>query len=235
MHDAVYSRNRRWPDRYKTMNTPNQARTRLLLLDDHLLFREGLVRLLATETEFVLVAQCSTVTEALSVLVTQTVDLVLLDFDLGNETGTALLKEMRARCFICRVLLVTAGISPLDEQRLRADGIDGIFHKQGSPATLLEAIRMVASDGTWFETKAELPSTQSKQNVDGLTSRERDVLRCVFEGLSNKQIASRIGVSESSVKAALQQLFHKAGVRTRSQLVRFALDRSLGEQSTFGK
>lgn len=219
----------------KAMTTLTPVQTRLLLLDDHLLFREGLVRLLATETEFEMVAQCSTVTEALSVLVNHTIDLVLLDFDLGDETGATLLQAMHSHGSTSRVLLVTAGISPLDEQRLREDGIGGIFHKQGSPATLLEAIRTVASGGTWFEPKDAPPSTQIKQNVDGLTSREHDVLRCVFQGLINKQIASRIGVSESTVKATLQQLFHKAGVRTRSQLVRFALDRSLGEQNTPGK
>ena len=59
----------------------------------------------------------------------------------------------------------------------------------------------------------------------GLTERERDVLRGVFDGLANKEIADKLGISESSVKAALQQLFQKTGVRTRSQLVRVALER----------
>ena len=61
-----------------------------------------------------------------------------------------------------------------------------------------------------------------------LTEREQEVLRAIFEGLTNKEIAARIGVSESAVKATLQQLFQKTRVRTRSQLVRIALEASLG-------
>jgi DNA-binding NarL/FixJ family response regulator len=61
-----------------------------------------------------------------------------------------------------------------------------------------------------------------------LTTREQEILQGIFEGLTNKEIAVRLGVTESAVKATLQQLFHKTGVRTRSQLVRIALERSLG-------
>ena len=69
-----------------------------------------------------------------------------------------------------------------------------------------------------------LASTPSAAPRKRLTERERDVLRAVFGGLANKEIADRLGISESSVKAALQQLFAKTGVRTRSQLVRVALE-----------
>jgi two-component system, NarL family, nitrate/nitrite response regulator NarL len=70
-------------------------------------------------------------------------------------------------------------------------------------------------------------SQQAPRPADrvGLTAREREVLRGIFDGLANKEIASRLEVSESAVKAALQQLFHKTGVRTRSQLVRIVLER----------
>jgi DNA-binding NarL/FixJ family response regulator len=215
------------------MRAASRDQARLLLLDDHLLFREGLARLLATESEFELVAQCGTVAEALSVLADRRVDLVLLDFDLGNDTGGSLLQAMRTSGYDSNVLLVTAGVSPLDARLLRDAGIGGIFHKQGSPATLLEAIRTVASGKTWLD-PIEIQARAQPGYVsssDRLTTREQEVLRGVFEGLINKQIAIRIGVSESSVKASLQQLFHKTGVRTRSQLVRIALERSLDAQT----
>jgi DNA-binding NarL/FixJ family response regulator len=212
------------------MYSKSSTQTRLLLVDDHLLFREGLVRLLATESEFELVAQCSTVLDAFSVLKHQEVDLVLLDFDLGEETGSSFVKWIRAAGYTTKILVVTAGISPLDAHMLHQDGIAGIFYKHGSPATLLDAIRTVASNRVWSEPREvatqDLPSPHP-DTAAPLTQREQDVLRCVFEGLINKQIAIRIGVSESSVKATLQQLFDKTGVRTRSQLVRFALERSL--------
>jgi DNA-binding NarL/FixJ family response regulator len=94
---------------------------------------------------------------------------------------------------------------------------------------LVDAIRAVLAGKVWFEqdflnklighaTQEELPRTRK------LTEREQQVLAGVFEGLANKQIADRLQVSESSVKATLQQLFQKTGVRTRSQLVRIALE-----------
>jgi DNA-binding NarL/FixJ family response regulator len=206
-------------------------RARLLLLDDHVLFREGLVRLLATEDEFELVAQCSSIEEALIILAHKTIDLVLLDFDLGDHTALRFIAAAAAKGFQGKILLVTAGVSPIDSSLLWKQGISGIFMKHGSPAALLEAIHAAAEGRIWCNMKhsddppvhpGDMPETGSR-----LTQREMQVLRCVFEGLINKQIAARIGASQSSVKATLQQLFDKTGVRTRSQLVRFAIERSL--------
>jgi two-component system nitrate/nitrite response regulator NarL len=108
-------------------------------------------------------------------------------------------------------------------------GASGIVLKHSSPSTLANAIRMVANGETWIDQKVVLQMADRLQgDPQGLprtlTEREDQVLRCVFEGLANKEIAARIGVSESSVKATLQQLFDKTGVRTRSQLVRIGLE-----------
>lgn len=215
-------------------------RTRLLLLDDHILFREGLVRLLATEDEFEMVAQCGTSEEALSLFGRHAIDLVLLDFDLGDDTGLRFVSAASAAGYKGKILLVTAGISPIDSSLLWERGISGVFLKHGSPASLLDTIRAVAAGRMGISSKIEdgastLTHPEEKmQSSNLLTPREQQVLRCVFEGLINKQIAVRIGVSQSSVKATLQQLFDKTGVRTRSQLVRFAIERSLGTENASG-
>lgn len=205
---------------------------RLLLLDDHILFREGLTRLLATEEEFEIVAQCGTTSEAVSLLESHAIDLVLLDFDLGYDTGLRFISSATAVGSTSKILLVTAGLSSADSAMVWNQGISGVFLKHGSPATLLQAIRTVAAGRKWIDLKVAPPSpTQSRLDDpkvgEILTSREQQVLRCLFEGLINKQIAARIGISQSSVKATLQHLFEKTGVRTRSQLVRFAIERSL--------
>ncbi len=205
---------------------------RLLILDDHILFREGLTRLLETEVEFAVVAQCGTSAEALHLLEQHDIDLVLLDFDLGHDTGLRFIGAAAALESSSRILLVTAGLSGADSAMVWERGVSGIFLKHGSPATLLEAIRAVVAGRKWIDPKvAPYPVTRSRAGgpeVDELlTAREQQVLRCVFEGLINKQIADRIGISQSSVKATLQTLFEKTGVRTRSQLVRFAIERSL--------
>jgi len=111
-------------------------------------------------------------------------------------------------------------------------GIPGIFLKHNPPRLLLEAIRAVAEGGFWMDPKmaaAGAASGVAKPGAatDHLTPREQQVLRCVCEGLSNKEMAYQLGVSQSSVKATLQHLFDKMGVRTRGQLVRIAIERSL--------
>ena len=108
----------------------------------------------------------------------------------------------------------------------------GIFMKHSSAATLSQAIRQVMSGGVWFEQEhlrrmLDAPLTEKhdeRASNEQLGERERRVLRYILEGLTNKQIADGLDISESSVKASLQQLFDKAGVRTRSQLVRVALE-----------
>ncbi len=204
---------------------------RLLLLDDHVLFREGLRRLLVSEPDFETVAECGTLTDGLSVLSRSAIDIVLLDFDLEEDTGTRFITATTAQGYTGKFLMVTAGMSPLDIAVARKLGISGIFLKHSSPATLLEAIRAVAEGREWMDPKLNAPGADIRQDLtrrkEPLTPREQDVLRSVFEGLTNKEIAYKIGVSQSSVKATLQNLFEKTGVRTRGQLVRIAIEHSL--------
>jgi DNA-binding NarL/FixJ family response regulator len=207
-------------------------RLRVLLLDDHVLFREGLRRLLVTEPDFETVAECGTPAEAVEVLSRTAVDVVLLDFDLGDETGTGFIAHANRAGYKGKILMVTAGMIPLDVTVARNLGVSGIFLKHNSPATLLDAIRHVARGGEWMDARA-VPSDSVTTDEAGLqanaplTQRELQVLRSVFEGLTNKEIAHEIGASQSSVKATLQRLFEKTGVRTRAQLVRIAIERSL--------
>ena len=211
-------------------------RTRLLLLDDHVLFRESLGRLLATEAEFEIAALCGTPAEALTVLESTPIDLILLDFDLGEDTATRFISSVSATGYHGKILMVTAGMSPLDSSLAWQMGISGILLKHSSPARLLEAIRAVAAGQVWVDELASPPAAAGPGRVallrEGtrLTEREQQVLRSVLEGLSNKEIAFALGVSQSSVKATLQQLFDKTGVRTRSQLVRIAIEQSLEAQ-----
>ena len=207
-------------------------RLRLLLLDDHVLFREGLRRLLVSEPDFETVAECGTAAEAMEVLSQTAVDVVLLDFDLGEETGTEFIADANKAGYSGKILLVTAGMIPLDVSVARSLGVSGIFLKHNSPIMLLEAIRHVACGGEWMDSRA-VPSESvavdklGMQMTAQLSQRELQVLRSVFEGLTNKEIADKIGASQSSVKATLQRLFEKTGVRTRAQLVRIAIERSL--------
>jgi DNA-binding NarL/FixJ family response regulator len=204
---------------------------RVLIVDDHTLFRESLSRLLEADTECRIVGACASVGEALQIVVKEQIDIVLLDYDLGEEPGTYFLNESKRVGFAGPVLMVTGGLS--DEVMLRAldNGASGIFLKNSPLAELMQAIRRVMQGETWIDSGmvkvliagARQHSGEVKQ--ESLSTRERNVLRCVFEGLGNKEIGQQLGISEGSVKAALQQLFARTGVRTRSQLVRIAVER----------
>jgi len=211
---------------------PNTAEQTLhiLLLDDHALFRESVARLLSVEPGFDVVAHCGTIKEALQFLRRKLIDLVLLDFDLGELDGREFLRLAREQGFRGKILLVTAGVDAGAVSELIRSGISGVFRKHDSAALLAQGIRDVMAGKIWLD-QEQLRAAMAVEGVTTqpggtprFTDRERQVLSFVFEGLANKEIAARIGVSEGSVKSTLQQLFSKTGVRTRSQLVRIVLE-----------
>lgn len=202
----------------------------ILLLDDHALFRESVSRLLSAEPGFDVVANCGTIEEALQVLRRKAIDLVLLDFDLGVHDGREFLRLAKEQGFCGKILVVTAGVDAEKVSELIRSGISGVFRKHDSAALLAQGIRDVMAGKVWLDQeqlqtalKTEVVTSHAAATRQ-FTERERHVLSFVFEGLANKEIAARIGVSEGSVKSTLQQLFSKTGVRTRSQLVRIVLD-----------
>jgi DNA-binding NarL/FixJ family response regulator len=207
---------------------------RLLLLDDHILFRESLSRLLASEPDFEMVGQSGASAEALDMLSRKPVDVVLLDFDLGEEHGSRFIAAARRAGYTGKILMVTAGMNAAESSIALQMGASGIFLKHNSPGSLAKAIRLVAAGEMWVDQRVIQLMADGVQNREDqgvrrlLTERERQVLKGIFEGLTNKEIAGQIGVSEGAVKATLQQLFQKTRVRTRSQLVRIALEESLG-------
>ena len=205
---------------------------RVLLIDDHALFRESVSRLLLAEPGFSTVRTCGHVHEALSLLQSEVFDVVLLDYDLGGEHGMLFLDGARALGFKGHILMVTAGMRSTTVLLVLERGVSGILLKQASPAELVEAIHKIMTGQPWLDWRAVRPliegvsrRAEERRIQPALTPRERSVLRAVFEGLSNKEIGMKLELSESGVKAVLHQLFAKTGVRTRSQLVRVTLEK----------
>ena len=211
-------------------------RIRLLLIDDHILFRDGLSRLLALEPDLEVVAGCGTVAEALETVGRKPVDIVLLDYDLGEDHGSHFISSARRAGYTGKVLMVTAGMSAKESSTALHLGASGIFLKHNSPGMLAKAVRLIMGGEIWVDPKViQLMADRVDQREEErasplLTGREQQVLRGIFEGLTNKEIGAQLGVTDGAVKATLQQLFQKTGVRTRSQLVRIALEGSLGPQ-----
>jgi DNA-binding NarL/FixJ family response regulator len=219
-------------------SAPDPARetVRILLVDDHGLFRESVSRLLDAEPGFQVIGSCATAAEACSVLEREVPDVVLLDYDLGNERGTTFLDQARRAGFRGNVLVVTAGMSDAEILHLFENGLSGLFLKHSSPAQLIEAIHRVMQGEQWIDARAMRAliqgAHQRKEESEAerpFTPRERSVLKALLEGLTNKEIANSLAITETAVKWSIQRLFDKLGVRTRSQLVRIALEHGAQE------
>jgi DNA-binding NarL/FixJ family response regulator len=205
---------------------------RILMVDDHSLFRESLSRFLTTAPGFRLVGGCSNVHEAVAAFAETEADVVLLDYDLGEELGPSLVAELKKRQRDAKVLMVTAGMSDAATLQIMQAGASGIFLKHSSLDQLLSAIQRVAVGEIWMDVGAVRALAAGKgtpanaiDRTRPLTTRQIEVMRGILDGFTNKEIAVKLKASESSVKAVIQELFQKAGVRTRSQLVRIAIEK----------
>jgi two-component system, NarL family, nitrate/nitrite response regulator NarL len=197
---------------------------RALLIDDHALFRESVASVLAEPGLYV--EHCSNIRDGVRMLCERPFDIVLLDHDLGSERASLFLPAAREAGVGVRVLVVTAWISENEARRLLRQGVCGIFLKQAPVEELKDAIRITLAGGLYLDRSfSHIGGAPRPQKEDAaFNDRQRRVLRFVLEGLSNKEIAWRLQISESYVKAILQSLFKKTGVRTRGQLVRVAFE-----------
>ena len=204
-------------------------RIRLLLLIDYVLVRESLSRHLQLDPELEIVHECGTPAEGLEVLSRSPVDVILLDCDAVGNEAAQFISTARQAGYQGRILVLasekdTAGLF----KPLRA-GASGVFLKHSSLDSLHRAIRQVAAGEAWVDlavVQLLAGSITERGNRDLgslLTKREQQVLEGVLDGLTNKTIAGQVGISEGAAKSILREVFRKAGVRTRSQLVRVAL------------
>ncbi len=214
------------------MNATSNRVIKVLLVDDHAMFREGLARMLATEQDIEVTGEVSSVTDALSRLDART-DVVLLDVDLGRERALEFVESAKAAAFQGRILIVTAGISGREAVLLVQSGVAGILHKNHPTKVLCDAIRKVMAGEACIEDEYLTALFQSVDRAStGLhpkfTERDRIVVQHVLQGLTNREIAEQLQISEAAVKASLRQLFEKLGVHTRAQLVKVALEQYNG-------
>lgn len=210
---------------------------RLVLVDELGLFRMSLARFLSSEPGYAVVGECGTSTEALRLLKSSTPDVVLLDFEIGTEHGTDFMSTARRAGYPGHFLIVAHAPDVRKSAFALKIGASGIFLKSEPPERLLKAILAVADGGVWVDLQIiqllanqfidQYPPFIEKWSGKPLDERERDVLLGILGGLSNRKIGDNLGISESQVKNVVQRLFSKSGVKTRSQLVRVALDGSL--------
>ncbi len=203
---------------------------RLLVVDDHAMFRDAIAEKLGKEPDMTVIGAYASAAEALSAIRSGVqLDLILLDFDLGSERVTDFVQTARSEGFGGQVLVVTAGVSGREAVQLIQAGAQGILHKHNTPHTLCEAIRQVRKGEVFLEKvylAAVFQGLDQTHAGDGaaLTERDKSVLRLLFRGLANKEIATQLQISEGAVKSAMSKLFQKLKARSRAQLVKIALE-----------
>ncbi|WP_248804854.1 two-component system response regulator NarL [Pseudomonas sp. MWU13-2100] len=206
---------------------------RILLVDDHPMMRHGIRQILELEEDFLIVGEASHGEEALALIEPLQPDLVLLDNNMPRMNGIETLRCLRAMNYRGKVLLFTVSDAEDDiRDALRLDA-DGYLLKDMEPELLIQYIRdalngtLVISPGLTRVMAQALRSPPRQVEVE-LTERERQVLKTIAGGLSNKVIGHKLGITEGTVKVHVKNLLHKLGLRSRVEAAVWAMEHLRG-------
>lgn len=203
---------------------------RILLLDDHPVLRHGLSALLGTQPDFEVVAEAGSADEAVELAASDGVDVALVDLDLGADLpdGIAATRGILRAGPATRVLVFTAYDSDADIVRAIDAGASGYLVKDSRPAELFRAIRSAAAgEGALAGRISERLRDRTRHPDDILTARELEVLALAASGLSNRELAEALVVSEATVKTHLHHAFTKLGAENRQAAIATAVKRGL--------
>ena len=203
---------------------------RILIVDDHPFFREGVKLYLSTTSDFELVAGVSGGEQALEVIATTKVDIIVMDLQMPGMDGISATQALLKLDPTLRILMLTSFGGGEKIQQALAVGAAGYCLKDAPPAELANAIRAVAEGGTYlgrgithqsFTLSSVKPTSPSQTmeitGIETLTERELDVLRLLAQGLGNKEIAEKLYVGDKTVKTHVANILQKLDVKTRTQ------------------
>jgi DNA-binding NarL/FixJ family response regulator len=193
---------------------------RLIIADDHLLFRQGLRLLLKSESEVAIVGETDRADELPNLLDRTACDQLLLDLQMERNA----LADIDALARRVPVIVLTASEVPADAVAAVRKGARAVVFKRFAIETLMDAIRMVANGGVWLPTSLQAQMAARLRSPDGaaLSPREEEIVRHVAQGLRNGEIAKTLSISEETVKTHLSRIFRKLGVRDRLELALYA-------------
>ena len=221
------------------MSTPLTAPIRILLVDDHMVVRAGLRLIIQSRPDMTIVGEAGNSEEAVSLANTQQPDIVLLDLDLGGESGIALMGDLIAAAPASKVIILTGLRDPDVQREAVLLGAMGIVMKEKAAAVLIGAIERVHAGEAWLDPAlvagvlGEVTGTRARKRdpeadkISALTNREREVIGLVGEGIKNKEIADRLSISETTVRHHLTSIFDKLGVTSRVELLIYAFRNGL--------
>jgi DNA-binding NarL/FixJ family response regulator len=213
---------------------------RLLLVEDHVSFRQTLALVFEGEPDFEVVAQAGSVAEARRVMGGREADLGVVDLSLPDGEGIELIEDLREANPLFAALVLTASLDKAEHARAVEAGAAGVLHKSADVDEILDATRRLATGETLLspEELVELlriagqsreEEREARASIEQLTRRELEVLYALAEGLSNKQIAERLHMSVDTERTHMMNILSKLGVHSRLQALLFAARHGLVE------
>lgn len=215
---------------------------RVVIADEHTIFRDGLQRLLELEEDFEVVGQAADGFEAVALVLRHQPSILLLDLDLPRMSGLEVLGELAPQpTTVTRCILLTSAIPRRKVIEALEAGACGVVMKESATQLLLNAIRTVAAGSYWVDREpvtsietyireqSAVKAASSSRASFSLTRRETEILGTIVGGLSNKEIAKRFSLSEDTIKHHLTNIFNKIGVSSRLELALFAIKNRLVE------
>ena len=203
---------------------------RVLIADDHGVVREGLSRLLATADGIEVLPTARDGEQAVAIAAEHRPDVVLMDLSMPNVNGTEATRRIVAANPDVQVVILTSFSDR--EQILGALGAGAVGYllKDAEPSELIDGVRAAARGESPLDPKAArevLTSRETSAPAEDLTAREREVLTLLAEGMPNKRISMRLGISEKTVKAHVTSIFNRIGVSDRTQAALWARDNGI--------
>lgn len=205
---------------------------RILLADDHPIFRDGLRKLLTSDDNLTIVGEASNGQECIQLLAKLKPDILLLDLRMPDKDGLAVLEEINFETMPTRVIILTATEDDRDVIRAMRLGARGVVLKQSATDLLVKSIHKVYSGEIWLDQHmtAEVMKAFAKSSEAGprrekplLSDREKEIVQLVAQGFRNKEIGEKLFISEQTVKNHLHNIFDKLGVSDRLELALYAI------------
>ncbi|HXX18403.1 MAG TPA: response regulator transcription factor [Candidatus Acidoferrum sp.] len=220
--------------------TKSKQAVRILVADDHAIFRDGLRKLLEGADDVQIVGEASNGVECTKMLGKLKPDILLLDLRMPEKDGLGVLEEVNFDSLPTRVIVLTAAEDDRDVVRAMRLGARGVVLKQSASDLLLKSIRKVHEGEIWLDNRmtAEVIDAFKKSSESGqrrekplLSDREKEIVQLVAQGFRNREIGEKLFISEQTVKNHLHNIFDKLGVSDRLELALYAIHHRLIDQA----